>query len=461
MRAPKISVLMPSYNVAKYIRECIESVVSQTLSEIEILCIDAGSTDGTLEIIREFEKNDDRISVVCSEKKSYGYQMNLGIRLAKGEYIGIVETDDYIDRNMFGVLWNAACTHHADVIKGLPYERYEYDGGYSIELLGDYLLSDKKTGILISPDKDPSVHVWDGNIWNGIYRREFLNDHNIAFNETNGAAFQDIGFFQTVLNEADSVFYLRNHIYHYRVVRPGSSTWNPFCLQFTYQEYRVLLGEKRIKKTHLPFFYERMALSFLYEIEKAFCYAGFDEKSLECPEAIDWFAEVMRGALAENQISTGRMKEGRGLALLSFLADRNAFRLRLKWEMLALSKWVEQIRKMIEQHALVIYGGDECGMMVLLFLLRNGICPVAIADNDAWRRNTTIYGIPFLYLDEAVVRYTDAVFLICNSLEADESKRQLIERGVDLDRISIFNDKDIDLVNGMRRMPILPKNGLG
>ncbi len=85
-----ISVIMPSLNVAKYMRECLESVLNQKLREIEILCVDAGSTDGTLEILEEFALKDSRIRIIKSEKKSYGYQLNIGISVAKGEYIGII-----------------------------------------------------------------------------------------------------------------------------------------------------------------------------------------------------------------------------------------------------------------------------------------------------------------------------------------------------------------------------------
>ena len=93
---PKVSVIMPSLNVGKYIRESLTSVCNQTLKEIEIICVDAGSTDGTLEIIKEFAASDKRIKVIHSDKKSYGYQMNVGIHEAQGDYIGIVETDDAV-----------------------------------------------------------------------------------------------------------------------------------------------------------------------------------------------------------------------------------------------------------------------------------------------------------------------------------------------------------------------------
>lgn len=105
---PKVSVLIPSLNVAPYIEECLQSVINQSLKDIEIICIDANSTDGTLEILKDYAKKDSRIKLIVSEKKSYGYQMNLGLKAARGEYIGIVESDDYIKPLMFERLYRVA-----------------------------------------------------------------------------------------------------------------------------------------------------------------------------------------------------------------------------------------------------------------------------------------------------------------------------------------------------------------
>lgn len=81
----KVTVIMPSLNVADYIKECLESVIHQTLRELEIICVDAGSTDGTREILEEYAQRDPRILVVDSPRKSYGYQVNQGLRLSQGE----------------------------------------------------------------------------------------------------------------------------------------------------------------------------------------------------------------------------------------------------------------------------------------------------------------------------------------------------------------------------------------
>ena len=126
----KISALLASLNVADYIEQCIRSVMDQTLREIEILCIDAGSDDGTAEIIRRLAEEDDRIQFITVDVRSYGYQMNLGLKIAKGEYIAIVETDDYIDTDMFEQLYKKASQYSLDMVKGTLYEsRYRFGAG--------------------------------------------------------------------------------------------------------------------------------------------------------------------------------------------------------------------------------------------------------------------------------------------------------------------------------------------
>ena len=88
----KVSVIMPSLNVEAYIRQCLDSVTRQSLEELEIVCIDAGSTDGTKEILSDYAKKDTRIVLLHSDQKSYGRQVNMGFDYASGEYVAVLET---------------------------------------------------------------------------------------------------------------------------------------------------------------------------------------------------------------------------------------------------------------------------------------------------------------------------------------------------------------------------------
>ena len=118
MSTPKVSVVVPIYNVEKYLRVCLDSLVGQTLKEIEIICVDDGSTDSSKEIIREYVKKDARVKMIAKEKNSgYGNSMNQGFDMAGGDYIGILESDDFAEPTMYEKLYAAAHENSLDMAK--------------------------------------------------------------------------------------------------------------------------------------------------------------------------------------------------------------------------------------------------------------------------------------------------------------------------------------------------------
>ena len=97
----KVSVIVPVYNTEKYLQKCLDSLINQTLKDIEIICINDGSTDNSENIIRMFAKEDSRIKLINQENKKQGAARNAGMKIATGEYIGFVDSDDYVDLNYF------------------------------------------------------------------------------------------------------------------------------------------------------------------------------------------------------------------------------------------------------------------------------------------------------------------------------------------------------------------------
>lgn len=181
-----VSVVIPSLNVAEYMEECLESVTRQTLKEIEILCIDAGSTDGTLQIIEKYASGDPRIRLIGSDKKSYGYQVNLGIREARGKYIGIVEPDDYIDKTMYQSLYSHTNNYFPDFIKGGYIEFASIKGRRVCAGVSRSHLADVFDQLIFFGDAREKGILEINHIWAGIYRRDFLIEKNIRLNETAG-----------------------------------------------------------------------------------------------------------------------------------------------------------------------------------------------------------------------------------------------------------------------------------
>lgn len=302
---PAVSIIMPSLNVGSYIRECIQSVVSQTLEDIEILCVDAGSTDGTLEVLKEFARKDHRVTVICSDKKSYGYQMNLGLDAAQGEYIGIVETDDWVEPDMFEKLWTAASAHNADMVKC---NYYWYRTTPKEEDVPFENLAVCPYGKVFCPSEERTLFTRTPAIWSGIYKRAMLMENGVRFHETPGASFQDTSFHFMVCTVSQRCYLLTEYLHHYRRDNENSSVNSPakvFCVRDEMLFYEAFLNTRRADRARLEKFfwslryekyrwnYERLAprfqwefLSMMYEEFLDARERGVLERAQFCPK--DW-----------------------------------------------------------------------------------------------------------------------------------------------------------------------------
>ena len=171
---PKVSIIMPSLNVVDYIELAVCSVIKQTIKEIEIICVDAGSDDGTWEKLEEMSNCDNRITIVRTNIRSYGYQVNLGIRNASGKYIAIVETDDYVQPEMYETLYNIAERNSCDYVKA-DYKAFWTQKNKQKIFLERKNIDDKMLYSRVLCPKDyPSIGSTDWYIWTGIYSKEFL-----------------------------------------------------------------------------------------------------------------------------------------------------------------------------------------------------------------------------------------------------------------------------------------------
>ena len=188
---PKVSVIVPVYNVEQYLEKCIDSICTQTLQDIEIICVDDGSTDSSPQILDTYAKKDSRIRVIHKGNAGYGAAMNTGMDAAKGEYIGIVESDDCILPQMYARLYETAKADDLDLVKADAYywlERYGYKSRIHISANNAYY--DR-----VLDERDRLVFFqFYMNTWTGIYKRSFLEKYQIRHHETPGASYQDNGF---------------------------------------------------------------------------------------------------------------------------------------------------------------------------------------------------------------------------------------------------------------------------
>lgn len=284
MSAPKVSVVVPIYNVEKYLRECLDSLIGQTLKEIEIICVDDGSTDSSKEIIREYVQKDARVKMIAKEKNSgYGNSMNQGFDLASGEYVGILESDDFAESTMYETLYGRAKENKLDMIKSGFWFYYStpkpYNEKYEVASKG----TEKRT-FCPAWDFDAPMEMVEffnmkPSIWSAIYRTEFIRENHIRFMETPGASFQDTSFNFKVMALAKRVQTLREAFVHYRQDNEGSSINSQskvFCVCEEYAEIQRFLETNpfnrgmlecvanRIKYDAYMWNFDRLAPKFRY-----------------------------------------------------------------------------------------------------------------------------------------------------------------------------------------------------
>ena len=213
----KVSVIIPVYNVQDYLEECLESVLSQTLQDMEIICVDDGSLDNSGRILDRYAMENEKIRVIHKANTGYGHTMNLGLGCASGEYIGIVESDDFIDKDMYLDLYHLAEKHKADFVK-TNYWKYQ-----NREKQLFYGIYGCKSGQVLSRYDNPSKILSSKSIWAGLYRREFLERNHIRFLETPGASYQDTSFWFKVCIMAERGYFSEKPYVYYRTDNSGSS----------------------------------------------------------------------------------------------------------------------------------------------------------------------------------------------------------------------------------------------
>lgn len=217
---PKVSVLVPICNVERYLEECLDSLVAQSFSDFEVLCINDGSTDGSLAIIQRYMETDDRFRVIDKPNSGYGASMNMGLANAIGEYISILESDDFFEPNALELLVDAAERNQSDVVKAdfylywsTPQERDELFR----------IVDEQEVGHTMCPIDDLAIFFRKPSIWSALYRVSFLRDNGIDFLETPGASYQDAGFNFKVWASAARATFIVDPILHYRQDNEKSS----------------------------------------------------------------------------------------------------------------------------------------------------------------------------------------------------------------------------------------------
>ncbi len=222
----KISLIIPVYNVEKYIKECLDSAVNQTLKDIEIICVDDCGSDNSVEIIKEYQKNDNRIKILHHKKNSgLAASRNTGMAVATGEYLAFLDSDDYLQLNFLEELYKKAKETGADIVQSTLFFYYE-----DTNLHKDYLLNNDIRHF--NPQKDGKLDVYynAGMCWNKIFRTTLIKEHNITFPE--GLYWEDNPFVIEAAYYANNICYTDKTNYIYRQRAGSIVTLGSYKLHF-------------------------------------------------------------------------------------------------------------------------------------------------------------------------------------------------------------------------------------
>lgn len=439
----KVSVILPSLNVVHYIRECMDSVISQSLSELEIICIDAGSVDGTREILNEYARKDSRITVLESGIKSYGRQVNMGLDYASGEYIAVLETDDWSVQNMYQCLYEYASKDYLDYVAA------DFDMFYQLQNGTDYFVRQRLFGknklnwygkILYS-EQLATLRASDYVLWRGIYNREFLNVNHIRLHESPGAAFQDMGFLQQVKTYAKRAEYIDRSFYRYRQGREGASSNALEGLRYYKNEFQWINDQlkltERLNGIHKKYYYYTMSISLITKYEQTLIGLNGNWQDNRLNEPYLWFKEQITKAIEEEILNKELYEETMWEKLMLLFASQKIHAEQVMKLEAERKKCVQEFLIMTERRPIVIFGCGIRGERLMLFCNKNHIDLLAFCDNNAEIQGGRKFGFPIIAPEELrkCIQDNNAAIILSMKKDTDQVYAQLVHMGIEEDRI--------------------------
>lgn len=249
---PKVSIIVPIYNVEEYIEQCVNSILQQTLDEIEVILVNDGSTDKSLEKIKKIAENDARVVIINNSHASgnSGMPRNQALMKATGEYIAFVDSDDWIEKSMLEVLYNEAVIQSADIAASGGFYREKENDIEEVKVANGQFL----------PEKNTRAELFLGGqfpiVWYRIYKKDLIVNNGIRFGETKTSA--DLPFAFKALFKANKVVQVEGSYYHYRFNRVGSTIErrkgeDAFELLKSYENIENFLRKNNAYAEYIPY----------------------------------------------------------------------------------------------------------------------------------------------------------------------------------------------------------------
>lgn len=229
---PRISVIIPVYNTERYIRQCLDSVVTQTESDIEIILIDDGSTDASPAICDEYASIDDRVRVIHKKNGGVSAARNAGIREAKGKFVTFVDSDDYLESDALTTAYNAIISNKADLLvwnfnyvegnETRKNEEFPYANTYYNRASVEKMLATTLCPLVKSVEAPTEAIVGMGFAWNKLFKLDLIKNEDILFEESI-SLYEDVLYICEYLSKVGTVTIIDKALYNYRVLESGAT----------------------------------------------------------------------------------------------------------------------------------------------------------------------------------------------------------------------------------------------
>lgn len=436
---PDVSIVVTVHNSEKYLEECLYSVCNQTYENIEIICVDGGSNDNSPEILKRYACNDGRIKIVNDPNTSYGHKLNIGFELAKGKYVGILETDDRLCPDMVKKLYDIANKYDLDVVGGNVKRCFDYIGkwvGYEVRTYQKSYYNR-----LINKKMEQLVYA-HGAIFASLYKKSFLVNNNIKVNETPGAAYQDQGYSFLTDILAKTAYYIDQPVYEYRIDNVNSSVYdNKKIFEIAWEMNYI---ENELKKRNIldiDIWNEFRRMKYWHYINRMKELSQLGRKKFKERFHCELKEDISFGILDGN-IFDEKQKN----MLYSFLDDVDFFEKNIAQSD---SMYVKEIRTMLDQvlgKSLVIFGASQRGQYFYQILksicndLKDNNTDVkCFCDNSKELEKKIIMGKKIMQVKQAVDCFKEATFIISSIRHSEEMAKQLKEYGICEENICFYN----------------------
>ncbi len=406
----KVSIVVPTYNVENYIDKCLESLVNQTLKDIEIIIIDDGSNDKTLDKLEIWSKMDKRIVLMKNDKKGAASARNSGIKASSGEYISFVDSDDYCDYCMIEKLYNALIKTNADYVFCDYFINYP-DG--RIESCKIDIAIEQTTSLM--EDKKLLFKV-DPNIWNKLYKKKMLIDNNLKFNDAILKC-HDVPFTTSVLSVA-KIVQVKECLYYYRANRPNSITSHFNKTSFEWENAWPVTVKYFEENGILTYYYdelEKRIIDSCFYLIKQVMYSSDNIPLIKCAinGHINYLSENFPGWKKNKYFDSNNESVYRKIELFQYIS-----------------------KKSMKEKPIIVFSASLGGKRILDYLNKFDIVPEKICDNSIVKQNKFLNGIEIVspkYIIENIGR--DIILIIASDLYYNDIKDQMLNLGILEDNI--------------------------